>query len=125
MRTKLPTLPCFPCPHASACCAYGTTLSEREAAELRTRHGEGTIYRTRWGALRTRVVRGRCVFFADGACSIHDDPAYPAICRGFPFTLGDGDEPYPYDETICPELDPARAATGPAPTPSARARRPS
>ena len=26
-----PSLPCFPCPHASACCAYGVTLSDEEA----------------------------------------------------------------------------------------------
>jgi hypothetical protein len=29
-----PELPCFPCPHASACCAYGVTLSDDEKAAL-------------------------------------------------------------------------------------------
>lgn len=121
MSKSLPVLPCFPCPHASACCAYGTTVDEREARALRARHGERVIYRNRWGELRTRVVGGRCVFFRDGVCSIHDDPAYPAICRGFPFVLGDTGEPYPYDRTICPEL----AERPPSPRASTRAKRPS
>ena len=57
-----PPLPCFPCPHASACCAYGVTLSDEEAAAITAAHGGHLIYRTRWGEWRTRVRGGRCVF---------------------------------------------------------------
>ena len=31
---EFPSLPCFPCPHQSACCAYGVTLSDDEALAL-------------------------------------------------------------------------------------------
>ena len=53
-----PALPCYPCPHASACCAYGVTLSEDEAARISQEHGPGVLYRTRWGEWRTRVGFG-------------------------------------------------------------------
>ncbi len=99
-----PALPCYPCPHNASCCAYGTTVSEPEAAALRARYGEDRIYRTRWGEWRTRVRKGRCVFYADGGCSIHADPQYPAVCRGFPWTDAETGGPYEFDQTICPEF---------------------
>ena len=96
-------LPCFPCPHDSACCAWGTQLSELEARQLAAAHGDDKVYRTRWGEWRTRVRAGRCVFHVGGACSIHGRAEYPAVCRHFPHHDADGASPYPYDP-VCPEL---------------------
>lgn len=100
-----PPLPCYPCPHASACCAYGATVNDEEADALRSRYGEDKIYLTRWGEWRTRVKKGRCVFLVDNACSIHADPHYPAVCRGFPYVDAETGGPYIYDQTICPEFE--------------------
>jgi hypothetical protein len=99
-----PTLPCYPCPHQSACCAYGATLSETEAAAVIAARGPDPIYRTRWGEWRTRVSRGRCVFLVNNACSIYRESFYPAVCRGFPFVDAETGGPYQYDRTICPEF---------------------
>ena len=97
----LPTLPCYPCPHAASCCAYGTTLSEEEAAAIEANHGPGLVYITRWGEWRTRVRQKRCALYRDGGCTIHDKPYYPAICRAFPWTDGESGGRYEYDVTIC------------------------
>ena len=105
MGPQLPLLPCFPCPHASACCAYGVTVSDAEARALTTRYGEGKVYRTRWGEWRTRVRNGRCVFLVDNACTIHNDPCYPAVCRGFPWIDPETGGGYEFDQTICPEFE--------------------
>ena len=96
----LPSLPCFPCPHSASCCAYGTTVSDEEAAAIEANHGSGLVYQTRWGEWRTRVRKKRCALYRDGGCSIHDKPYYPAICRGFPWIDADGDR-YDHDVTIC------------------------
>jgi len=104
MATDFPALPCYPCPHQSACCAFGTTVSTVEARGLTARYGEDTVYRTRWGEWRTRVRKGRCVFLVDNVCTIHDDPNYPAVCRGFPWTDAETGGPYEFDQTICPEF---------------------
>jgi len=101
-----PALPCFPCPHQSACCAYGVTLSDEEAEGLGARYGRHKMYRTRWGEWRTRVRQGRCVFLVDNGCTIHKDPSYPAVCRGFPWTDAETGGPYQFDQTICPEFLP-------------------
>ena len=101
---EFPALPCYPCPHQSACCAYGVTLSEDEAAAISAAHGPSTVYRTRWGEWRTRVKRGRCVFLRENVCTIHAQPYYPAVCRGFPWTDAETGGPYEYDRTICPEF---------------------
>ena len=101
----LPPLPCYPCPHASACCAYGATLSDSEVETIRAKYGDGKIYRTRWGEWRTRVSKGRCVFLADNACTIYDQPFYPAVCRGFPFIDAETGGPYEFDRQICPEFE--------------------
>jgi len=102
---SFPPLPCFPCPHHSACCAHGTTLSDEEAEAIR-RHGGGEkIYRTRWGEWRTRVRGGRCAFLVENSCSLHDQPFYPAVCRGFPWIDADTGGPYEFDRTICPEFE--------------------
>ncbi|HEX5385792.1 MAG TPA: hypothetical protein VFW66_03740 [Gemmatimonadales bacterium] len=99
-----PALPCFPCPHGSACCAYGVTLSEDEAAAISRVHGAHTVYRTRWGEWRTRVRRRRCIFLVENCCTIHREPYYPAVCRGFPWTDAETGGPYEFDRTICPEF---------------------
>lgn len=104
-HTSLPPLPCYPCPHASACCAYGATLSDAEVEAIRATHGEGKVYRTRWGEWRTRVAKGRCVFLVENACSIYDQAYYPAVCRGFPFIDAETGGPYEFDRKICPEFD--------------------
>ena len=103
--TPLPALPCYPCPHASACCAYGATLSDAEAEAIRAVHGAGKAYRTRWGEWRTRVVKGRSVFLRHNACAIYDQPYYPAVCRGFPFVDAETGGPYQYEREICPEFE--------------------
>ena len=102
MTEPLPTLPCYPCPHEASCCAYGTTLSEEEARAIETHVGPGMVHRTRWGEWRTRVRKKRCALFRNG-CSIHDQPFYPAQCRGFPWTDADGAR-YEYDVGICGEF---------------------
>ncbi|NUN50778.1 MAG: YkgJ family cysteine cluster protein [Candidatus Brocadiae bacterium] len=97
-------LPCMPCPHNSACCAYGTMLSAGEARRLLRSHGPTHVYRTRWNEWRTRIRGGRCVFFQKNGCSLHDTPDYPTVCRGFPFTDGTGKYPYGDYADICPEM---------------------
>jgi Putative zinc- or iron-chelating domain len=99
-----PSLPCFPCPHQSACCAYGVTLSNSEADAIARAHGADSIYRTRWGEWRTRVRNRRCVFLVENRCAIHGQDYYPAVCRGFPWTDAETGGPYEYDRTICPEF---------------------
>ena len=103
--TPVPALPCYPCPHASACCAYGATLSDVEVAAIHAAYGEGKAYRTRWGEWRTRVVKGRCVFLHNNACSIYDQPYYPVVCRGFPFVDAETGGPYEFEREICPEFE--------------------
>jgi hypothetical protein len=44
------------------------------------------------------------VFLENNRCSIHDDPAYPAVCRGFPWVDAETGAPYQFDQTICPEF---------------------
>ena len=97
-------LPCFPCPHDAACCAYGATVSEEEAIAIQAEQGTDLVYRTRWGEWRTRIKGGRCVFYRGGGCSIHDRSYYPAVCRGFPWRDAETGGPYEYDRTICPEF---------------------
>ena len=99
-----PPLPCYPCPHHSACCAYGATVSDEEAAAIIAAHGEGKVYKTRWNEWRTRVKGKRCVFLVDNACSIYGQSYYPAVCRGFPWLDSETGGPYEYDRTICPEF---------------------
>ena len=67
-------------------------------------HGEGKVYRTRWGEWRTRVRGGRCVFMQDAAAPSTRSPYYPAVCRGFPWTDAETGGPYEFDQTICPEF---------------------
>lgn len=98
-----PPLPCHPCPYNASCCAYGTTLSESEAAAIEAHHGPGKVYQTRWGEWRTRVRNRRCIFFNNG-CTIHEAAYYPTLCRGFPWIDAETGERYEYDLTICGEF---------------------
>ena len=100
MRVSFPSLPCFPCPYNSSCCAYGTTVSEEEAAAIEAKLGPGLTMRLRWGEIRTRVRNKRCVLYKDGGCSVHGESFYPAQCRGFPWTDPNGDR-YVHDLDIC------------------------
>ena len=98
------SLPCFPCPHQSACCRFGTTVTEEEARAIEAAHGEGKVYQTRWGEWRTRVKKGYCVFHKNNVCTIHGQPYYPEVCKCFPWTDAETGGPYLYDQTICPEF---------------------
>ena len=115
-----PALPCYPCPYSASCCAYGTSLSDEEAAAIERDLGPGLVYRTRWDEWRTRVRNKRCVLFRDGGCTIHDRPYYPSTCRGFPWTDPDTGGRYEYDVDICgafraqPELVALQRAIPPA-----------
>lgn len=101
---ELPTLPCFPCPHNAACCAYGATVNDDEARAIQADIGGDGIYQLKSGEWRTRVRDGRCVYFRDGGCRIHGKSYYPAVCRGFPWRDSETDGPYEFDRTICPEF---------------------
>jgi hypothetical protein len=103
-RLTLPSLPCYPCPHNATCCAHGTTVSHEEAAAIEANLGAGLVYKNRSGEWRTRVVKNRCVLFRDGGCRIHDQPYYPAVCRGFPWFDVETGGRYQYDITICGEF---------------------
>ncbi|HEU4569811.1 MAG TPA: hypothetical protein VFS07_04510 [Gemmatimonadales bacterium] len=102
--SAFPKLPCFPCPHDSACCNYGSTVSDEEAQAIIAEWGEGKVYLTRWGEWRTRVRKGKCVFVVANGCAIHAKPYYPLVCRGFPWTDAETGGPYEYDQEICPEF---------------------
>lgn len=104
MNGKHPPLPCFPCPYDSACCAYGTTLTDAEAEALIAVHGTAVAYQTRWGEWRTRIRNRRCALFQNNRCIIHGESYYPAVCRGFPWTDAETGGPYEFDRTICPEF---------------------
>jgi len=101
-----PKLPCFPCPHQAACCAYGTSITSDEYAALAPAHGSDSF---RWDeeeeGWRTVVRNGHCVFLLpDSSCSLHGDAHYPVVCRGFPDVQPETGGPYLGDLTICPEL---------------------
>jgi hypothetical protein len=63
----------------------------------------------------------------DGACTIHAQAYYPAMCRGFPWTNSETGGRYEFDLTICgdfvarPELVEIQRAA-PSTTASASAR---
>lgn len=97
-------LPCFPCPHHSACCRYGTTVTEAEVHAIVAEHGPGTVYQRPDGEWRTRVRKGYCVFLKDNVCTIHGRPYYPEVCKCFPWTDAETGGPYEFDQTICPEF---------------------
>ena len=44
------------------------------------------------------------MFLENNVCTIHDDPSYPEVCQGFPWTDPETGGPYEFDQTICPEF---------------------
>jgi hypothetical protein len=80
-----------PCRHDSACCNWGTTLSDREVAAIRERFPDHEkLVVKKHGEMRTRVRNGVCVFKKDNGCVIHDEPFYPVVCRLFPWESSTG-----------------------------------
>jgi hypothetical protein len=104
-RTAPASLPCYPCPYDASCCAYGSTVTEEEAAAIERDHGPGLTYQTRWGELRTRVRNKRCVMYRNGGCMIHAQSYYPATCRGFPWFDSEHGGRYEFDISICGEFE--------------------
>jgi len=96
-----------PCPHDSACCNWGTTLSDREVDAIRRRFPDHEkLVVKKHGEMRTRVRDGACVFKKDNRCAIHGEAFYPIVCRLFPWKSTDGG---PYSEhldeyEICPDV---------------------
>lgn len=103
---ELKVLPCYPCPHDSVCCSWGTGLLFDEPDILRGIYGDAALVwddeEKEW---RTSIVGERCFFWKNNSCSIHEEPYYPRYCKGFPDIDGEtGKAPYPYDKSICPEF---------------------
>ena len=99
-------LPCYPCPHKGACCAYGASLTVSEAQAVTGEFGVLSVIETGdpVDPLRTRVLEGRCSLQnEDGTCKIHARSYYPKTCKGFPWVDDEGN-PYVHDKTICPEF---------------------
>ena len=106
-------LPCFPCPHKSVCCKYGTALTREEGKALLAQFGGDFVFydadkKGMWGIgeeFRTQTWNGRCAFHQNGGCMIHGHPHYPAMCRLFPFKDARNPLlPHAYDATVCPEV---------------------
>lgn len=106
-------LPCFPCPHKSVCCKYGTALTRAEGEALFAEFGSEFVFFDAdapglWGVgeeFRTQTWNGRCKFHRDGECMIHGHPYYPSMCRSFP--LRDARNPAlprAYDALLCPAM---------------------
>jgi len=97
------SLPCYPCPHNSCCCFYGSDLSLDEKEAIVLNFGSDTVLEVKPQEWRTRVVAGKCVFLSDNGCKLHSETYYPEVCRGFPWRDYKGG-PYEGDLSICPEL---------------------
>jgi hypothetical protein len=107
---KLPILPsklpCFPCPHNSNCCSWGSSLTGDEDAIIAEIYGiDSIMWDEEENGWRTAVVNGKCFFLSDsGSCKIHAEEYYPQVCKLFPYESVEGG-PYKYDlEDVCPEL---------------------
>jgi len=104
---KLPLaadLPCYPCPHQSACCSWGTDLLASEAEAIVAAFGPTFVTVNDVGEARTAMHGDRCVFLQSSGCSIHNEAFYPRVCAGFPWRDDLDRGPYEGDLTICPEL---------------------
>lgn len=103
-------LPCFPCPHRSVCCRWGTALSQAEYWTLFSEFGGEYVYFNEDdNEYRTQVKDGRCVFFDRelGGCGLHDHSHYPRMCKDFPHKdTRDALLPHAFDATMCPEVTP-------------------
>ncbi len=98
-------LPCFPCPHNSRCGSRGTALFDDEAGTIRRLFGDDAlVWSVEDGDWRTSAPNGKCYFLGDNRCKVHEEPYYPRVCRGFPWTDAITGGDYPWDRTICPEF---------------------
>jgi Fe-S-cluster containining protein len=98
-------MPCYPCPHNSVCCSWGTSLNLKEADVLRAKYGaDAVVWDDEEKEWRTRVDDGRCMFLSGNSCSLHELPEYPSVCREFPWRDPETGGPYQYDLSICPEF---------------------
>jgi hypothetical protein len=99
------TLPCHPCPHRSACCRWGTWLSDEEGVALNKLYGNMVFLDEDTKVWRTQVKDGRCVFY-NGGCSIHHLDVYPESCRDFPWKDSRNPlAPRAFDAITCPEIE--------------------
>lgn len=106
-KISLPdSLPCSGCPHGSVCCKWGTYLSFEEGRALHAEFGEKYIFLdSDRNEYRTQTWNGRCVFFENGGCKIHNHQFYPHVCKKFPWKDGrDSSLPHAYDAELCPEV---------------------
>ena len=99
----LNNLPCYPCPHKSVCCSWGTDLTFEEAIIIKSIFGSKAVTKEN-GEYRTSIVDGKCFFLDDNKCSIHNEQYYPYVCKGFPKTDGILGGEYKYQIDICPEI---------------------
>jgi len=114
-------LPCYPCPHKSRCCTYGTTLTHTEAHNLAKTFGSRAVtyldpheLKSRgWfdelpkrGMWATTLHGDRCSMLQGNKCIAHNHSHYPKACRAFPYH--DPFEPLPQasDAPLCPEVIP-------------------
>ena len=100
-------LPCNPCPHQSACCIYGVSVTDEERATIELNFNSSFV---RWDeeeqGWRTAVVDGRCIFSKFNICEIYGKPYYPEICSGVPFYQGTTQAPYESEVIgLCPEFE--------------------
>jgi Fe-S-cluster containining protein len=105
---KIPdNLPCYPCPHKSCCCRWGTWLTDEEGIKLNELYGDMVFLDEDTKVWRTQVRDGRCVFLnrKDIGCSIHHLDIYPQSCRDFPWKdARDPLAPRAFDAITCPEI---------------------
>lgn len=112
-------LPCYPCPHGSACCSQGTTLTPEEALALRDSFGSDSVeylspdeITARGWAVDSQNVwattvqdEGGCWFLLGNACAIYGHPSYPVTCQKFPWEDPHLPElPAAWDADLCPEM---------------------
>jgi Fe-S-cluster containining protein len=100
-----PALPCQRCPHGSACCFHGTSVTDEERDAIRREHGPAFLrFNAAESVWRTALRNGRCVFLSEQGCQIHAKSYYPEVCRGFPFYAGKTQEPYAFPVDECGEF---------------------
>ena len=97
-------LPCYPCPHRSACCSRGVSVTYQEAAAIITEFGaDYLVWDIEEQGYRTRVEGQKCIFHKGGGCTIHDRTAYPKLCHNYPWFGMEG-QVYEFEVDICPEM---------------------
>jgi Fe-S-cluster containining protein len=106
MTPKNNQLPCFPCPHRSACCRWGTWLTEEEGWKIFTKYPDKVYFDEDVKNWRTQIWDGRCVFYNNGGCTIHNEDFYPSSCKDFPYKdMRNPLLPRAFDAITCPEIE--------------------